>query len=86
MRPALPGGVVTWFVTGFAIAISNWHLTEASRIGELAVTPFQFPQPGTLGYLQRRLFFCVLFPVGPDPVTERGLADPEFAGDISDSA
>ena len=34
LRPALPGGVVTWFVTGFAIAFSNWHLTETSRIGD----------------------------------------------------
>src|SRR6266496_1638312 len=34
LRSALPGGVVTWFVTGFAIAFSNWHLTETSRIGD----------------------------------------------------
>ena len=49
---------------------------------QLAVEPFEFPQPGPLRYLQRRLMFCMLFPLGPDPVAERRLVDPQLPRDI----
>jgi hypothetical protein len=51
---------------------------------ELAVKPFQFAQPGPLGYLQRRFLFCMLFPVGANPVTQRRLGDLKFPGHVSD--
>src|ERR1700758_1838692 len=53
---------------------------------QLAVQPFELPKPGPLRYLQRRLIPGVLFAIGPDPVTQRRLADPELAGHIRDSA
>ena len=45
---------------------------------QLAVEPLEFPQPGPLRYLQRRLMFCMLFPLGPDPVAERRLVDTQL--------
>ena len=53
---------------------------------QFSVLPLEFAQPGALGYLQRRLVFRVLFPVGSYPVTERGLADTQLAGDVCDGA
>jgi len=45
---------------------------------QLAVEPLELPQPGPLRYLQRRLLFCMLFPVSPDPAAERRLVDPQL--------